>query len=479
MDAREHAVPRFPWRLATRLAPIAVALLLAWSYSDSFLHPTFFGDQGLRLDHADELVFDAGPRIWLPFLQLHIHALYRLHAPVGAFLLVPYAYTVLSLFLLVALCRAALRDERAAFLASALLLIAFAGASFQWLGRSLYQEVIVIPLFLALVYLFYFAPQRRGVFIVVLAVGMLTREVFWIWWLAFLALHWRGRLRDLRLRAGVAALGAIPVAWLVWTGQSPLLTRDVGEKPILFEGLGRRATIFGAQLVSESLLPLIVLLAVIFAVVLRKRGVRGLSFRGYHVFSLVSLAAIYGYVLLFRPFQVTAENTRMLVPLYAHLLFWAIVAWRDASQLDGRVSTATRIVCAVGVLSLLKVHAIVAVLGGATPRTGALWEPLHLTTRLDGQDDWRTAVGGALLPLRNERATRLNVVFVDVPKEEYLKFWVAPFLYDARTLSGGGTSLTAADVVVVPAEAQIPSFVRRERLQLPGGIVRDVLVRER
>ena len=169
----------------------------------------------------------------------------------------------------------------------------------------------------------------------------------------------------------------------------------------------------------------------------------------------------------------------MLVPLYAHLLFWAIVAWRDASRLDLRVGTATRIVCAVGVLSLLKIHAIVAVLGGATPRTGTSWEPLHLTTRLDGQDDWRTAVGGALLPLRKERATRLNVVFVDVPKEEYFKFWVAPFLYDARTLSGVETSLTAADVVVVPAGAQIPSFVRRERLQLPGGIARDILVRER
>ena len=132
------------------------------------------------------------------------------------------------------------------------------------------------------------------------------------------------------------------------------------------------------------------------------------------------------------------------------------------------MGAATRIVCAVGVLSLLKVHAIAAVLGGATPRTGASWEPLHLTTRLDSQDDWRTAVGTALLPLRKERATRLNVVFVDVPKEEYLKFWVAPFLYDARTRSTDGISLTSADIVVVPAGAADTFLCSARAAAAPG-----------
>ena len=222
-----------------------------------------------------------------------------------------------------------------------------------------------------------------------------------------------------------------------------------------------------------------VMLAMIFFLALRSRGARALSFRGYHAFSLLSLAAIYGYVLLFDPWQMTPQNTRMLVPLYAHLLFWSIVAWREALRFDGRAGTATRTLCAAGVLSLLKIPAIVAVLGGAAPRTGSAWEPLRLTTRLDGNDDWRTALDRALVPLRRERGTRLEVAFVEVPTDEYLKFWVAPFLYDARTVAGDGTLLAAADVVVAPEGARIPSFVRRERIVLPGGLVRDILTRER
>src|ERR1700687_106337 len=136
-------------RFVGRLAPLVVALVLGWSYADSFMHPTFYGDQGVRLDHAAELFVRVGQRIWLPFLQLHIYLLYLARAPAAAYLFVPYAYMVLSLLLLAALCRAALPDEPAAVCASVILLVAFAGSSFNWLGRSLYQEAIVLPLFLA------------------------------------------------------------------------------------------------------------------------------------------------------------------------------------------------------------------------------------------------------------------------------------------------------------------------------------------
>jgi hypothetical protein len=465
--------------MAAWLMPAAVALLLAGSYADSFLHPTFFGDQGLRLDHADELVFAAGPRVWLPFLQAHINVLYRLHVPAGAFLLIPYAYAVASLFLLATLCRAAVSDPLTASFATVTMLVAYCGASFQWLGRSLYQESIVIPVFLALVYLFYFAPQRRAAFIALLAVGMLTREVFWIWWLAFLVLNWRGRLRNPPLRAAAVALGAIPLVWLAWTGQSPLLSRNVVALVEPVGGLGQRASTLGALLVSESLLPSVVLLAAVFSIVLAKRGLRGLSYRGYHVFSLVSLGAIYGYVLLLDPWQATPENTRVLVPLYAHLLVWAILAWRDASRLEGRIGMVALVVCAAGTLSLLKITAIVAVLGVTPPRTGAAWEPLRLPSGIEKREDWRSALERALAPTRESHASRLEVVFIDIPREEYLKFWVPAFLYDTRRQAGVDTSLPGADVVVAPADTEIPTLARRERLRLPGGIVRDVLVRER
>lgn len=86
-------------------------------------------------------------------------------------------------------------------LATALILAAFAGSSFNWLGRSLYQETLLLPLFRALIYLHYFAPQRRALFIVLFTIGMLTREVFWIWRFVYAHITIRGRRVT---RAGVA-----------------------------------------------------------------------------------------------------------------------------------------------------------------------------------------------------------------------------------------------------------------------------------
>lgn len=458
-----------------RLALLGVAFVLGWSYADSFMHPTFFGDQGLRLDQAAQLVAGAGRRVWLPALQLHIHVLYRVRAPVVAYLLVPYAYMVLSLFLLAALCRAVLRGDREALLAGILLPVAFAGSSFNWLGRSLYQEVLVLPIFLALVYLHYFAPARRGLFLAVLAAGMLTREVFWVWWAVFLILHWREPLRDLRFRAATITLGAIPLLWLLATRQSPLLARNTAEEGGLARGFGERAAILGRLLVSESLLPALACLAVVFGAVLLVRGRRGLSFRSYHVFSLASLGALYGYILLFDPWNATPENSRALVPIFAHILFWTILAWRDTAQLPRSLHRAGRIIAALGMLSMLKVHAIAAVLAGASPQTGVSWEPLHLATSLSAAEDWRTALDRAVRQRRAVQGGSLRVAFVGVPQFEYVKFWVAPFLYDERRSLAPGERLPAADFVVGPESLQAPGGVLRERLRLPGGIVRDVL----
>ncbi len=433
----------------------------------------------MRLDRAAELVVGVGRRVWLPFLQLHIHLLYLARAPAAVYLLVPYAYTVLSLFLLAALCRAALGDQHQ-LLASAVLLLAFAGSSFNWLGRTLYQEVIVLPLFLALVYLHFFAPQRRVLFLGVFAAGMLTREVFWIWWAVFLVLHWRGRLRDPRFRWTTVALGVIPLLWLVATAQSPLLARNVADHTAnLADSLAERAAILGGLLRSESFLIAPVCLAAVFATVLARRGLRGTSFRGYHLFSFISLAAIYAYVLCFDPWQRTPGNTRALVPLYAHVLVWAVLAWRDASRLADGYGVAARALTALAVLSLLKFQAIAGVLGGATPPTGASWEPLHLATSFASPEDWRAAVARIRQERQAAQGAALRVTFVDVPRAEYLKFWVAMFLYDERHCTAAGEPLWPSDIIIAPQGFQAAGWVVRERLRLPEGIRRDVLQPER
>jgi hypothetical protein len=463
---------------AARLAPLGVAAALGWSYGQSFRHPTFFGDQGARLDRAAELVVGVGQRHWLPFLQLQIHLLYRLHAPAWAFLLIPYGYTVASLFLLAWLCRAALPGPREALPATALLLVGFAGSSFHWLGRSLYQEAIVIPVFLALVGLHFFAPRRRAAFVALLAIGMLTREVFWIWWLAYLALEWRGRLRDAALRAGLLALGAIPLVWLLATRQGLLLARNSPPAPLTLAALAGRAAALGRTLGSEWLLPALLSLAAVFVLAAARRGVRSLSFRSFHVFSGVSLAAIYGYLLLTDPWHNTPGNTRALVPLFAHVLFWTILGWRDASRLGGRAGPAARALAAVAMLSLLKLPAIAAALGGKPPASHAgAWEPLRLPG-IGGPAarDWRADLEAALEPLRARRRGPLRVAFVGVPRGEYLKFWVAAFLYDERRVVGGGGPPPPVDAIVAPEGFAAPGFARRARLRVSSDATRDLLV---
>jgi hypothetical protein len=64
---RRHDAASERWlSVATWLLPAGVSLLLAWSYLDSFLRPSFFGDAGVRLDRAGELVVGVGRRVWLP-----------------------------------------------------------------------------------------------------------------------------------------------------------------------------------------------------------------------------------------------------------------------------------------------------------------------------------------------------------------------------------------------------------------------------
>jgi hypothetical protein len=461
--------------LASRLAPLAVALLLAGAYADSFLRPTFAGDQGSRLDHADKIIVHAGARLWLPLLQLHIHALYLLHAPIFAYQLVPYAYTVASLFLLAALCRAAVPDEREALIATLLLMVAFAGSSFNWLGRSLYQETLVLPLFLGLIYLHYFAPRRRLVFVLLLAAGMLTREIFWIWWLVYVVLHWRSRLRDGAFRAGLLGIGLIPVCWLFATQQSPLLARNTPEVTTHLTGLGDRAAALAGVVVSEFFLVAICCFAAVFAFT---RAARGLSFRSYHIFSLVSLAALYGYILLFDPWYATPGNTRALVPLFAHLLFWGVLAWRDAARVSGRIRLASRALAAVAILSMLKLTAIAGVLVGTSETRATSWEPLHLASSLAPREDWRAALRRVTEPRRAAKGAPLEIAFVGLTRPEYVKLWVAPFLYDSRARVGADQIPPTADVLIVAEGTRFPKWKSVARLQINRAEAREILLPE-
>lgn len=103
---------------------------------------------------------------------------------------------------------------------------------------------------------------------------------------------------------------------------------------------------------------------------------------------------------------------------------------------------------------MLKVHAIAVVLTGAPPQTGASWEPLRLATSLSAAEDWRTALDRAVGHRRAVHERSLRVAFVGGPQSEYVKFWVAPFLYDDRGSLAPGEPLPVEDLVVGRENAQ-------------------------
>ena len=56
--------------------------------------------------------------------------------------------------------------------------------------------------------------------------------------------------------------------------------------------------------------------------------------------------------------------------------------------------------------------------------------------------------------------------------------WVAPFLYDRRSVIVTSEPLPEADVLVAPEGSEAQGWVLRKRLRLPDGVVRDVLARD-
>jgi len=70
----------------------------------------------------------------------------------------------------------------------------------------------------------------------------------------------------------------------------------------------------------------------------------------------------------------------------------------------------------------------------------------------------------------------LTVAFVGISRREYLKYWVAPFLYDRRTFVRPDQPVPQVDLLVVPAERDADGWRVRERVAVRRDVVRALLV---
>jgi hypothetical protein len=388
-----------------RLPIIALALaLFAIRLITAVRDPFFEGDGGQRLHLAHLPVAGVGNRIWLPFLQAHIWALYRLHLPYYTFKIIPCFYFFIAVvFLGLLTYRQTGRQTggtRADLMFTLLVVICFAyQLEVQWISTRLYQESLALAGFYVLLWGGAIELRDNKWLVPIAAAALLTRECFWIYMLAICWLNRREILATKRYRIVFAALWSIPVLWLLATlwahrHMEGRLPTSAAEWPLGINKAGGMAVShfagsvasLGASLIASRAIALMVALIVVGIIGRRQRAAgtadahdatkahdaagasnapdtpemhdaddttRDLFDARFRPFSLLSLAIIYALIVLFNPWEATFANQRIDIPLLGHAFVWAGLLYKDTYDYAPRARLWSRIALIAGlVLSL-------------------------------------------------------------------------------------------------------------------------------
>jgi len=369
VGGHSQSLPRPPGRTDTRhsallLTGVAAALALMrvpLALSD----PTFIGDSGWRLDHASE-IGRLGLRTWLPFLQAHIWVLYQLRLPAVLFKLIPCLYYFLALVFLGRITWRLSGGGRSGLALSVFLMFCFGHQRIVlFLSTNLYQEIVVVALFYALLYFGALDLHRSGLVVFLMALALLTREIFVIYLAVVTVLNLSRILRDRRVLAAFLALWAVPTLWygsvplryLAVSGRLPSfplewpLMINKGASGLAFASPLSSASSLGIAMIRNGGIPflLVAVAAAWGSVVLCRRspasssgGSPVLHWRRFRVFSLISLALVYALVVLFDPWEATFGNPRMSLPLTEHLFVWIVLLYTAAAGCSGLVARFAR-----------------------------------------------------------------------------------------------------------------------------------------
>ena len=81
-------------------------------------------------------------------------------------------------------------------------------------------------------------------------------------------------------------------------------------------------------------------------------------------------------------------------------------------------------------------------------------------------------------PRRAAKGAPLEIAFVGLTRPEYVKLWVAPFLYDSRARVGADQIPPTADVLIVAEGTRFPKWKSVARLQINRAEAREILLPE-
>ncbi len=331
--------------------------------------PIFEGDSGFRMYNAGNLIFKAGNRVWLPFLQLHIWILYKLKLPYWAFKLIPCLYFLLAVIFLGLLSYRILGKNRCGLIFSIFLMFCFAyQRSVIFLSVNLYQEILEIAFLYILFYTGVFDLRRKIFLLIIASFALLTRDTFQFYLSVLTLLNYKKILSDKKYIFSFIWLWMIPLLWSISVPVMSLIQKKGWPKWPLEWPLMENAyslAIFDLLTNSKSLITSMIANKIHFFIIGlviawiahisyfrngRKKICPSDAFEDkFKIFSIVSLAIFYSLVLLIDPWHCGYGHIRMSTVLLSQLFIWCILFYKRTFDYPGPLKF---FVTAVLVLSL-------------------------------------------------------------------------------------------------------------------------------
>lgn len=359
---------------------MAAAALFCFKIPILLNDPFFIGDSGIRMANAGRIIITVGGRTWLPLLQSHIHAFYKLGLPYWAFKFIPAFYFLLAVAFLGLLIHRILDEKPAGLLFALFAMTCFSyNHGVAWFSVNLYQEIIEACFFYLLLLLGMLDLRKRLSLLVIGGLALLTRDTFCVYLLVLSIINFRKIASDKRYLASFAFLWSVLALWSLATPIRSLLVNGRWPKfpyewPIMVSRLYEvnhlrvlKSILISMQRsrVEYMILGLVAALSIIvlYHAVKKTRAFAWDGFdRQFAVLSLSSLAVIYGLFLYFDPMQGQAShgNPRLCLPLVWNLFIWAGIIFKKARACPWPLRIGSRGAVVIGLMASCLLYSGVA-----------------------------------------------------------------------------------------------------------------------
>ncbi len=349
----------------------ALALVLVLNTSSILNYPYFVGDSGFRLDHAARIICIWGNRVWLPFLQIHVWALYKCGAPYWAFNFIPILYSLISTLFLGLLIYRILRGTGERLFISVVMMICF---SFQpdikILSLNLYQEVLETAFFYILLYQGMLNLEKKWSLLIIASLALLTRETSFVYLSVITMMNFKRIIRDKDYLRSFCFFWSIPLIWFGYCLSRlrrlpswPWFINTVGPigkgHPNSFSNLFTALHSSGVLFFTVAVI-LMGLLIFYWSKRIKGPGIELESFEAkFMAFSLSSLVIIYSAYLLFDPWQRTFGNERMVMPLLPHVFIWAGIFYKKIDGFPARIAVLLKVLLIACLFSMIVGHKMI------------------------------------------------------------------------------------------------------------------------